>query len=139
MNLCTITYYYFKGYLQTPSGIHFHLETTAIDETQAFTLTCNSTGGPVIHVNWTRNGDPVSEEWNRYSVVSNLTESSYHNWLTVPGQYEGDYQCTVYNNNPSSPISSSLSVYGKINYNKALNSYVRVTHEPECSLIADRF
>ena len=96
-----------------PVGIHFHLETEVFNEVLTFTLTCNSTGGPIIQVNWTRNGEPVSEEWSKYSVVSDLIEGTYHNWLFVPGRYEGEYRCTVYNNHPGSSVTAFLNVNGR--------------------------
>ena len=101
-----------SGRLLIPAGMQFHLETNVTDELHTFTLTCNSTGGPVMEVNWTRNGELVNEEWNQYSIITNLTEALYHNWLFVPGPYEGLYSCTVFNNNPSSSVTASLSVNG---------------------------
>ena len=98
------------GRLLIPTGMQFHLETNVTDELHTFTLTCNSTGGPVMEVNWTRNGEPVNEEWNQYSIITNLTQALYHNWLFVPGSYEGLYCCTVFN--PLSSVTASLSVNG---------------------------
>lgn len=92
--------------------MQFHLETDMTDEFHTFTLICNSTDGPVLEVNWTRNGEPVNEEWNQYSIVTSLTEGMYHNWLFVPGPYEGVYRCTVFNNDPESSVTASLSVHG---------------------------
>ena len=103
------------GHLLLPDGMQFHLETSLTDELHIFTLTCNSTGGPVMEVNWTRNGEPVNEEWNQYSIITSLTEGMYHNWLFVPGPYEGLYHCTVFNNDPGSSVIASLNVNGTQN------------------------
>ena len=102
----------YSGHLLLPAEMQFHLETDVIEELHTFTLTCNSTGGPVVEVNWTRNGEPVNEEWNQYSIVTNLVEGVYHNWLFVPGPHEGLYHCTVFNNDPGSSVTALLSVNG---------------------------
>lgn len=98
--------------MQLPTNMRFYLETKLTNVLQTFLLTCNSTGGPVVHVNWTRNGEPVDEEWNQYSIVTDLIQGAYRNWLTVPGPYEGTYRCTVLNNDPGSSATALLNVNG---------------------------
>ena len=63
-----------------------------------FTLTCNSTGGPVTTVTWTRESQKVS---GGVTVLDDPETAKYTHTLTVTERLGGQYQCTVANNKPS--------------------------------------
>ena len=77
-------------------------------ESPQFTLTCTSTGGPATNVTWTRDSETVS---GGMTVLDDPVSAQYTHTLTVIGRLEGQYQCTVSNNKPSTGISN-LTVQG---------------------------
>ena len=93
--------------LETTTGrlssavIYFTLDSEANEDPPEFTLTCQSRGGPVTEVEWTRNGVRVEEDSNHMTsqiIVHTLTNTVYDNTLRVRGRESGTYICTVSNN-----------------------------------------
>ena len=79
-------------------------------ESPQFTLTCISTGGPATNVTWTRNS---TEELMGMTVLNNTVTAQYTHKLTVTGRQEGQYQCTVSNEKPST-ATANFTVQGGI-------------------------
>ena len=73
-----------------------------------FTLTCTSTGGPATTVTWTRDSETVS---GGMTVFISATTAQYTHTLTVTGRLEGQYQCNVTNNKPST-ATAQFTVQG---------------------------
>ena len=106
--------------------IIFTLESEANEDPPEFTLTCQSRGGPVTEVEWSRNGERVEEDSNHMTsqiIVDTSRETVYNNTLRVRGRESGTYVCTVRNNAqdffPDSDIqwdqaSGTLVLGGKI-------------------------
>ena len=88
-----------------------------ITDPPTFTLTCVTTGGPPTTVNWTRNNTEIDYQNNSNftfsRTVTNFTNSTYNNTLTVTGRYPGQYRMTSSNRNTvmyidSQPATSDL-------------------------------
>ena len=77
-----------------------------------FTLTCASTGGPATNVTWTRDSETVSGE--NMTVLDDPVTAQYTHTLTVTGRLEGQYQCNVSNNKPST-ATAQLTVSSELN------------------------
>ena len=81
--------------------ITFTLESEANEDPPEFTLTCQSTGGPVTEVEWRRNGVRVEEDSNHMTsqiIVDISSNTVYNNTLRVRGRESGTYRCNVSNN-----------------------------------------
>ena len=78
--------------------------------TNAFDLTCISTGGPATTVTWTRDSVTVTEGTETHYDTST---HEYTHTLTVIGIMEGLYTCTVANDRPSS-ASANINVQGEV-------------------------
>ena len=81
--------------------ITFTLESEANEDPPGFTLTCQSRGGPVTEVEWSRNGVRVEEDSNHMTsqiIVDTSSNTVYNNTLRVRGRESGRYVCTVRNN-----------------------------------------
>lgn len=50
--------------------------------------------------------------WLQVSQVENEVDAVYHNSLSVPGRFTGQYQCTIMNNQMGSATSAVLFVRG---------------------------
>ena len=100
------------------SSVQFQL-TSALNATApTFTLTCTSTGGPATTVSWTVNNSAVTEDGTHNitsQILTDAVNATYIHTLAVTGRLQGEYQCSVSNNKPSSS-SGMLAVVGK-NYN----------------------
>ena len=80
--------------------ITFTLESEANEDPPEFTLTCQSRGGPVTEVEWSRNRVGVEEDSNYMTsqiIVDTSRETVYNNTLRVRGRETGTYVCTVRN------------------------------------------
>ena len=100
-SLCTFVIF---NLLQTTTGrlssavIYFTLNSEAIEDPPEFTLTCQSRGGPVTEVEWTRRGVRVEEDTNHMTsqiIVDTSANTVYNNTLRVRGREGGRYKCTV--------------------------------------------
>ena len=87
-----------------------------------FTLTCVTTGGPPTNVTWRRDSIEIDYQSNSNftfsQTVTNFTNSTYNNTLTVTGRYPGRYNVTAWNRNTvlyidSQSATSALLVKGK--------------------------
>ena len=95
--------------------MQFKLTSKLNATTPTFTLTCTSTGGPATTVSWKSNNSTVTEDSAHHitsQVLMDAENATYTHTLTVTGRLEGQYQCTVSNNKPSS-ASGMLVVVGK--------------------------
>ena len=80
---------------------------------EAFILTCISTGGPATTVSWTRDSIILTE--GTETVLNDPVTANYTHTLTVSGRLPGLYTCTVTNNKPSSD-SASYTIKGIIKH-----------------------
>ena len=97
------------------SSVQFQLTSELNATTPTFTLTCTSIGGSATTVSWTVNNSAVTEDSGHNITSQVLTDAetaTYNHTLTVTGRLEGQYECTVSNNKPSSS-SGTLAVVGK--------------------------
>ena len=82
------------------TSLQFQLTTDPNATTPTFTLTCNSTGGPVTTFSWRRDGALVTNN-NSYNiaapVVTDAVSGTYSLTLTVMGRRAGQYECSVTN------------------------------------------
>ena len=85
---------------------------TLIYDTNQFTLTCISTGGPATTVTWTRDSTTVTE--GTETVLNDPVTARYTHTLTVTGILPGLYTCTVANNKPSNDSASKRVVDSKL-------------------------
>ena len=92
------------GLLEITTGIlssgviYFTLDSEANEDPPEFTLTCQSRGGPVTEVEWTRNEVRVEEDSNHMTsqiIVNTSANTVYNNTLRVRGRESGAYKCTV--------------------------------------------
>lgn len=97
------------GDVTIPMGIDFTQDSELNGQTNQFTLTCISIGGPATTVTWTRDSEPLS---GGSTVLSDSVTGQYIHTLTVVGRLEGVYTCNVSNNKPSSAVRS-LTVEGR--------------------------
>ena len=88
-----------------------------------FTLTCISTGGPATTVTWTRDLVTVTE--GTETVLDDPETAQYTHTLTVTGRVGGIYTCTVANNKPST-ASATITLQG-IKFIVLLNSCMMVS------------
>ena len=88
-----------------------------------FTLTCISTGGPATTVTWTRDSVTVTE--GTETVLDDPETAQYTHNLTVTGRVGGVYICIVANNKPSS-ASATITLQG-IKFIVLLNSCMMVS------------
>ena len=105
--------------------MYFTLDSEVNEDPPEFTLTCQSRGGPVTEVEWTRNGVRVEEDSNHMTsqiIVDTSVNTVYNNTLRVRGRDPGVYKCDVRSNyqyffpdtNPGwSMATSTLVVRGK--------------------------
>lgn len=77
---------------------------------ELFTLTCTSIGGPATSVVWTRNSEVVP---GGMTVLEDPVVAKYIHNTTITGRYGGEYRCTVSNSKPSQD-STTLNVKGTI-------------------------
>ena len=95
------------GDVYVENNITFTVDSDLNGESPQFTLTCTSTGGPATTVTWTRDSETVSGEmFSNSTVLNNAIIAQYTHTLTVTGRLEGEYQCNVSNNKPSTGISN---------------------------------
>ena len=81
------------------------------------TLNCTSTGGPVVNVIWSKDGDVISPSSSSHQWNQNLYDgatATYHNLLSITSSdirdYNGSFTCTVNNTRGSSqPMSQDIS------------------------------
>ena len=88
------------GHLSS-ADITFTLESEANEDPPEFTLTCQSTEGPVTEVEWRRDGVRVEEDSNHMTsqiIVDTSINTVYNNTLRVRGREGGTYRCNVSNN-----------------------------------------
>ena len=81
--------------------IIFILESEANEDPPEFTLTCQSRGGPVTEVEWSRNRVIIEEDSNHMTsqiIVNTSRNTVYNNTLRVRGRETGTYVCTVRHN-----------------------------------------
>ena len=71
-----------------------------------FSLTCNSSGGPVKSVEWMRDG--FSLDNTGPLILTNSSTASYTNTLDVSGRLPGTYTCQI--RGPDNQILSSMDV-----------------------------
>lgn len=90
-------------------GIDFTQDSELNGQTNQFTLTCISIGGPATTVTWTRDSESLS---GGSTVLSDSVTGKYIHTLTVVGRLEGVYTCNVSNNKPSLAVRS-LTVEGR--------------------------
>ena len=76
----------------------------------SFSLTCNSTGGPVTSLNWTRDGFPLDN--TDPLVLTDNSTSSYTNVLQVNSRTTGEYTCLVRGLNDELSNSTIFNVQG---------------------------
>ena len=83
------------------TSLQFQLITDLNAPTPMFTLTCNSTGGPVTTFSWRRDGALVTNN-NSYDIAPQIVtdgeSGTYTHILTVTGRRPGQYECSVTNN-----------------------------------------
>ena len=97
------------------SSVQFQLTSELNASTPTFTLTCISTDGPATAVTWRRDDSAVTEDRAHNITSQVLTDAetaTYNHTLAVTGRLEGQYECTVSSNKPSSS-SRMLAVVGK--------------------------
>lgn len=104
-----IQYSSHAGDVNIPMGIDFTQDSEPDGQTNQFTLTCISIGGPATTVTWTRDSEFLS---HGSTVLNNSVTGQYIHTLTVIGRLEGVYTCNVSNNKPSSAVKS-LTVEGR--------------------------
>ena len=75
-----------------------------------FSLTCNSSGGPVSNVIWTRDGFLLDNTGPL--VLTDASTFSYTNILVVGGRIPGTYTCQVRGQDDQVLSSTSISVQG---------------------------
>ena len=85
------------------------------------TLNCISTGGPVVDIIWSKDGNVISPSSPSYQWNQNLYDgatATYHNLLSFTSSdirdYGGSFTCTVSNTRGSSQ-SISLDINGILN------------------------
>ena len=100
---------YSSGDVVITSGMTFNVDSNLNGESPQFTLTCTSTGGPATTVTWTRDSETVS---GGMTVLDDSVTAQYTHTLTVTGRLEGQYQCNVSNNKPSSDTAELIIVTG---------------------------
>ena len=77
------------------TSLQFQLTTDPNATTPTFTLTCNSSGGPVTTFSWRRDGALVTNIAT--PVVTDAVSGTYSLNLTVMGRRAGQYECSVTN------------------------------------------
>ena len=99
----------------------------------SFTLIGDTTGGPTVTRNWTRNGEEISDGGSyRLSLevpgvdridvyISSFNDtifrqSHYRSTLTVTGNLPGVYVYSVINRAMSAPRTASFTIEGTYNY-----------------------
>ena len=120
---CMITIHMHAGQILLQHNIEFQLlPLEPITDPPTFTLTCVTTGGPPTNVTWTRDNTEIDYQSNSNftfsQTVTNFTNSTYNNTLTVTGRYPGQYNMTAWNRNTvlyigSQSATSVLLVKGK--------------------------
>ena len=75
-------------------AIQFELKTAPNVDPPVFQLTCTSSTAPATTVQWSKDGSPVSGG-SSSQIVTNRTEATYINELTVTRRQSGTYNCTV--------------------------------------------
>ena len=75
-----------------------------------FSLTCKSTGGPVISMIWTRDGSPLKNTGPL--VLTDASTASYTNVLEVNSRAPGTYTCQIRRSNGQVVISMAFTVQG---------------------------
>ena len=118
--MCGLNY---PGQIHLQHDLEFQLlSLEPITDPPTFTLTCVTTGGPPTNVVWKGNNTGINYQSNsnfRFSqTVTNFTNSTYNNTLTVTGIYPGQYSMTAWNRNTvlyteSLYPTSAISVTGK--------------------------
>ena len=90
--------------------IDFNLTSPQDSTVVTFSLTCNSTGGPVSSVIWTRDGlllDNTSP-----LVLTDVSTASYTNVLQVNGRTPGTYTCQIRGADNQVLSSADFTVHG---------------------------
>ena len=97
------------------TSIQFNLVSEySVTEMPEFTLTCISEGGPATTVNWTRDGEALSED--NFTVARRLDNpetATYTLTLSVVGRQGGVYRCQVAKGGPGVsgyPVNSSMEL-----------------------------
>ena len=94
----------------TIDSMQMTVDSDLYGESPQFTVTCISTGGPATNVTWSRNSNEVVMGM---TVLNNTVTAQYTHKLTVTGRQEGQYQCTVSNEKPST-ATANFTVQGGI-------------------------
>ena len=113
----------YPGPILLQDDLEFHLlPLEPITDPPTFTLTCVTTDGPPTTVVWTRDNTEIDYESDHNftfsRAVTNFTNSTYNNTLTVTGRYPGQYNMEALNRNTemyvdSRPATCALLVKGK--------------------------
>ena len=88
----------------TPLTNAFQLTSVQESAEITFYLTCNSSGGPVNNVTWTRDGSILDNTGPL--VLTDASTASYTNVLEVNSRAPGTYTCQI--RGPSHQILSSI-------------------------------
>ena len=88
----------------------FVLDSNPNETTPQFRFCCTSTGGPATTVTWSRDSETLSE--GAETVLNDATTAQYTHTLTVTGNLEGLYACSVANE--TSNDLARLNVTGKV-------------------------
>ena len=75
-----------------------------------FSLTCNSSGGPVQSVEWMRDGFPLDNTGPL--VLTSASTASYTNTLDVSGRLPGTYTCQIRDSNNQILSSMDTDING---------------------------
>ena len=101
----------------TIDSMELTVDSDLYGESPQFTLTCVSTGGPATNVTWNKNS---SEILMGMTVLNNTVTAQYNHKLTVTGRLPGRYQCTIFNNKPST-ATANFTVQGGIRIQHSLH------------------
>ena len=77
--------------------MNFTLHTEPNASVPEFTISCRTHGGPATTVQWTVDGDTLTQNTSQFILDTSL-DSVYDNRLRVRGRRSGTYNCTVGNN-----------------------------------------
>ena len=76
-----------------------------------FSLTCNSSGGPVQSVEWMRDGFPLDNTGPL--VLTSASTAFYTNTLDVSGRLPGTYACQIRDSNNQILSSVDTAINGR--------------------------
>ena len=91
-------------------SLHLNLTSPPESIDVSFSLTCKSSGGPVVSMNWTRDSAPLSNTGPL--VLTNASTASYFNVLEVNSRAPGTYTCQIRKSGKQAIIAVSMTVEG---------------------------